>query len=140
MKIKLDKVIEAMEFANEECRFVYSTNDEKVLFLFDGMVNGEDDEELYEEITEGLSDEYIYLPDQYDIHEYRMMEMFVYAIDDERNQIELYNAIKGRGAFRRFKDAIHRLGIQDDWYKFRDDEYKKIALEWCETNNFEVIE
>ena len=45
--------------------------------------------------------------------------------------------IKGSGAFRRFKDAVHHYGIADDWHKYRDDALKQIAIEWCRENNVE---
>jgi hypothetical protein len=47
--------------------------------------------------------------------------------------------IRGCGAFRRFKDKIILLGVEDDWYKFKDEALKKIAVEWCETNEIECI-
>ena len=42
MKVKLEDIIEAMEFANMETEYYYDTHNEKVLMLFDGMVDGED--------------------------------------------------------------------------------------------------
>jgi len=38
-------------------------------------------------------------------------------------------------AFRRFKDLIQRYGIADDWYKYRDNRYRGIAIQWCEEND-----
>ena len=87
-----------------------------------------------------VDDDYIGLPDSYDINEYRMMENFVYSLPKGKNQTILYNAIQGRGAFRRFKDKLYEIGMANDWYKYRDQQYKEIALEWCEENNIEVIE
>ena len=52
----------------------------------------------------------------------------------------LNNSIRGRGAFRRFKDAVHRLGIADEWYRFRDQAYKETAIEWCGDNGVEFDE
>jgi hypothetical protein len=46
----------------------------KVLMIFDGMVDGEDNAELFEDIKEGFVEDYIPLPVQYDINEYRIME------------------------------------------------------------------
>ncbi|MEL7648887.1 MAG: hypothetical protein AAGU76_12385 [Sedimentibacter sp.] len=37
--------------------------------IFDGMVNGDDDSELIEEIEDGFIEDYIPLPGQYDIDE-----------------------------------------------------------------------
>ena len=41
MKVKLEDIIEAMEFAGMETEYYYDTQNEKVLMLFDGMVDGE---------------------------------------------------------------------------------------------------
>ena len=78
MKVKLEDIIEAMEFANMETEYYYDTHNEKVLMLFDGMVDGEDNPELFEDIKEGFVEDYIPLPGQYDINEYRIMEEFIY--------------------------------------------------------------
>ena len=51
MKVKLEDIIEAMEFANMETEYYYDTHNEKVLMLFDGMVDGEDNPELFEDIS-----------------------------------------------------------------------------------------
>lgn len=138
MKIKLDEVIEAMEFANEEARYLYSIKTQQIVLLMQGMVDGEDDEDLYEEIME--SDDYIALPDKYDIHEYRLMEDFIETISSQRKQVQLYNAIRGRGAFRRFKDTVYELDIEEQWYKYRDQRYEQIAREWCERWNIDIVE
>ena len=76
MKVKLEDIIEAMEFAGMETEYYYDTQSEKVLMLFDGMVDGEDNPELFEDIKEGFVEDYIPLPGQYDINEYRIMEAF----------------------------------------------------------------
>ena len=41
MKVKLEDIIEVMEFADMETEYYYDTQNEKVLMLFDGMVDGE---------------------------------------------------------------------------------------------------
>lgn len=71
------------------------------------------------------------LPDRFEIDEYRMMVRFAEAraIATERDTLAL--ALRGSGAFRRFKDACARLGIDQGWYAFRDAEYEAIAVEWC---------
>ena len=52
-----------------------------------------------------------------------MMERFIYTIPSELIQSRLEELIQGKGAFRRFKDAIFNLGITEEWYKFRDECY-----------------
>ena len=42
MKVKLEDVLEAMDFVNDDTQYYYDVKNEKVLMIFDGMVDGED--------------------------------------------------------------------------------------------------
>lgn len=75
---------------------------------------------------------FIALPDQFDIHEYQLMENFCLAFENRRVGEDLHRLIKGSGAFRRFKDAIYSKGLEDSWYQFRRLEFERIAIEWLE--------
>lgn len=107
--------------------------------IFDGMVNGEDNSEVIEEIKEEF-EEYIPLPGQYEIDEYSIMEEFIYELPEGRVQSELEGTVQGSGAFRRFKDTVCDLGLEQKWYKYRDVAYEEIAREWCEKNQIEIVE
>ncbi len=85
-----------------------------------------------EEISEGFVEDFIPLPGQYEINEYCMMESFIYELPVGRNQDVLEQAIRGKGAFRRFKDRLFDLGMEQEWYTYRDACYEKIEREWCE--------
>jgi hypothetical protein len=78
--------------------------------------------------------DYVQLPSRYDIHEYSIMERFCSTISKPKVADDLFRSISGKGAFRRFKTAIRRHGIEDAWYRFKDEAYKEIAREWCEEN------
>lgn len=132
MKVKLQEVLEALEGAGMEIEYYYDTKMQEILMVFDGMVNGEYNSELMEELSEGFVEDFIPLPGQYEINEYRMMESFIYELPAGRNQDVLEQAIRGKGAFRRFKDRLFDLGIEKKWYQYRDACYEKIAREWCE--------
>ncbi len=82
-------------------------------------------------------DEYIVLPNKFDINEYQIMEEFCEQIENPRIREHLFNTINGRGAFRRFKDTIIDYNIENKWYQFREQAYQKIAIEWCKENNIE---
>lgn len=77
------------------------------------------------------------IPSSYDINEYRMMEQFCYFVEAKDDQAALFDAIEGRGAFRRFKDKVNQLGLADEWYEFRDNCYKQIAIDFCEASEIE---
>ena len=80
------------------------------------------------------------LPRQYDMNEYRMMEEFIYDLPAGRAQDALDAAIRGKGAFRRFKDRLYDFDLQEKWYKYRDDCYEQIARDWCERFGIEIEE
>jgi hypothetical protein len=85
-------------------------------------------------------DHYLPFPTKFDIHEYRIMERFCYAIEDDDICDDLCRAIRGRGAFRYFNDKIHAYGIAEDWYRYRDNALREIAIEWCEENGMRDAE
>jgi hypothetical protein len=86
------------------------------------------------------SNDYISLPSKFQVHEYRIMEKFCLSITDDQIRDILYYSIKGSGAFRRFKDNIYKYNLEEEWYKFRDEAIKRIAIEWCEDNGINYIE
>lgn len=106
MKVKLQEVLEALDGVGMDMEYYYDTKNEEILMIFDGMVNGETDPDLIEDIEEGFIEDYIPLPRQYDMNEYRMMEEFIYDLPAGRAQDALDVAIRGKGAFRRFKDGV----------------------------------
>jgi len=84
--------------------------------------------------------DYIELPDKYEINEYSIMESFCYSINNEKLRVKLCNAISGRGAFRRFKDAIIRYGVENEWYNFKFEALCKIARDWCDLHEIPYVE
>ncbi len=129
--MKLDDVILALEMTNDTAKAFYDIVTQEIEWLDDfGMTREE-----YEAAAETLDEHGFHrLPERQDINEYGMMEDFA----DEHNSSELFEAIDGRGAFRRFKAAIRRLGLEQEWYQFRDAQYKRVALEWCEECGVEL--
>jgi hypothetical protein len=81
---------------------------------------------------------YLALPDSFEFHEYRHMERFVASQADPLIADQLWRAIKGKGAFRHFKDTAHRLGLIDDWYRYRDEAAARFMLDWAEANGVTV--
>lgn len=103
-------------------------------------IGPEFDEMLAEARAVEESEDFVALPDKYEIHEYAIMERFCYSLDDERLGDRLARAIQGRGAFRRFKDQIHRDGIEQDWYAYREAALKKIAADFLEAEGIAFVD
>ena len=99
----------------------------------DMVMSTSEKEEAYDQLDEHG---FYRLPDQRDIDDYRTMEEFISTLSGSA-AARLSSAISGRGAFRRFKDTVHSLGLSDQWYEFEDSAHKRIAIRWCEENGLE---
>ena len=151
--VKLDRIIEGLECQGEESCSYLDKRTGKIIFIrdeeFRAAEDGDDTEDCPEwerDIIEAAkeivqdSDDYIPLPTQFDIHEYGIMEDFCFSLADTDIRDDLLSSIKGRGAFSRFKGAIYRYDISDKWYAYRDNEYRQIAIDWCEEHGIECEE
>jgi hypothetical protein len=107
-----------------------------IVSLSDGMYS-ERDEELAEEIDSSCN--FIRLPNQYDIHEYSIMEDFAETILDDRKREKLFDALHGRKPFRHFKDTLNYIGLDQAYYAFRSSAFIGIAMEWCKDNDIPCI-
>ena len=89
-------------------------------------------------IKRALEDErMLELPDRFHIDEWSMMQEFALADAQCRCRAELQSAVHGEGAFRRFKAAIYRLGLEEAWFRFRDEQYERVAREWLDENGIQ---
>jgi len=62
---------------------------------------------------------------------YRDMEMFIDNLEEDRLADRLARAIRGGGAFRRFKDVLaHSPDLLERWYGFSDDRHRGRARAW----------
>ena len=48
---------------------------------------------------------------------------------------QLWGAVKGKGAFRYFKDTASRLGLLEERSRYRDEAMKEFILAWAEARN-----
>jgi hypothetical protein len=153
--VRLDDVIEAFELCSEERKYYFNTITNEVISIGEeemGIAEDYDDDGLenypewqQDEIEAAIGiienwDNYLELPTRFEINEYDIMVEFCDSIDNNKIGSLLYEALEGKGAFRRFKDSVIRYNVEKKWYDFRDAVFKKIALEWCEKNNINVID
>lgn len=138
MKVKSDVILDAIEMADDNYTYFLDLETGESVFLADELVTGLDNEGLEDEIEENL-ERYLRLPTKFEIHEYHIMEEFIWTLKGDRAD-KLEHAIQGRGAFRRFKDMVDRMGISQQWYDFQAEYYRKLAIEWCQEHGLEYIE
>lgn len=112
--------------------------------LLEGEIEKEDlpewQQDLLLKVHEAVhAPEWLALPSQREIHDYEIMETFCYAVDNDDHREQLLRAIRGRGAFRYFRDTADRLGLTEDWYAYRDQAYEDIAIEWLEAHDVSYV-
>jgi len=150
IRVKLDDIIDGMECQSDESSSFLNTKTGEVVLMTDYAMRAAEDDEPLEDLEDWERDlvaiareilaetgEYIPLPTKYDIDEYSIMERFCMSLDRQEIGDILYDLISGSGAFRRFKDAIYKYGVEDEWHTYRDNALKEIAIEWCRENNIE---
>ena len=72
---------------------------------------------------------------------YEDMEAFIETVASLRPQERLWGAIRGRGAFRRFKDVLGRQPAElERWFAFRDGRVRQRALAWLAEEGIEPVE
>ena len=105
MKIRLKQVIEVIEMADEAYTAFGDRQTRKPVFLDDPDITGMRNNELGALLN--VEPERFYpFPTKYEIHEYGIMESFVEELPSGKARDELAGAIRGWGAFRRFKNGI----------------------------------
>jgi hypothetical protein len=148
---KLSELIEALEFDSDEHATRVDLQNGGVVRLphsllaaveegdedaTDSLADWEKEEvEVARAIVEDSGERFVAAPDKFDFHEYRQMERFIGTVENAEAAEQMWRAIKGKGAFRYFKDTASRLGVLDQWYRYRDEAVKEYVIGWAEANN-----
>ena len=120
--IDLDILETAMEDADLANRFFLNLVTGEVVFFSEYLGLSDEDERLLED--HGGSDDYVAIERIPSYVAYLWMVDFVdevVAPADEDAASQLSIALHGKGAFRRFKDALHRVNDQwpQAWYRWK---------------------
>jgi hypothetical protein len=150
--VKLSAIIEGMDFQSDEGRSYLHMATGEVVYITEEEVRAAEEDAPLDDFPEWQhdniriakarleTDDYCALPSRFDIHEYRIMERFCLAVEDDDLRDDLCDAIRGRGAFRRFKDRIQAYGMAEAWYRYRDAALREMAIDWCEAQGIPYTE
>jgi hypothetical protein len=146
LKVRLSEIVDALDEATDEAAHSLDRKTGQVLYLPDEFARLDDD--LDEEVPEWRQgfqedarlvrdqpDRFLELPDQAGLDEPRIIRAFCASLPDGPARARLEEAFRGRGAFRRFKDALFDLDLEQSWYAFRHEALVELAIEWCEEND-----
>ena len=112
-KLDLNKAADEFEVINADTRLFYNVDTGEFDFYGDHLDMDDADAEKFEE------DAWIAAPSQWDIDEYSIMADFAKSVSNAHKSELLSVALEGRGAFRRFKDTLRRVGLEDSWFDFK---------------------
>jgi hypothetical protein len=154
--VKLSELVDALEFDSDEygnwvdlqngcvvrlAHSLISAAEEGDEDALEGLVNWEKDEaEIAKAVVADSGERFVDAPSKFDFHEYRQMERFIDSVEDTEVAEQLWRAIKGKGAFRYFKDTASRLGLLKQWYQFRDEALKEFIRDWAEARNVPIVD
>ena len=151
--VKLDDIIDGLESQSDESSSFLDKKTGEVILMTDYAMRAAEENEPLEDVPDwerelvatareilAETGQYLQLPTKYDLDEYSIMENFCMSLEKKQIGDILYDLISGSGAFRRFKDAVYKYGVEDEWYRYRDNAIKEFAVEWCRQNNIEFDE
>ena len=136
MQIDINEITDALENVSNEREFYYGIKEAHIYEIMEDSVDGIVNPKKCEDISMSLEN-YIPLPKSQEINEYKIMQYFIYEIDDEKLQDELLHVIQGAGAFKRFREAITEKKMKSVWHRYRREALYDLAIKWCVDNNIE---
>jgi len=160
-RVKLSAILDGLEFmawSGLQKRYAYlDTRTGEVLCIPEEAIHEADEidagepaagwmSDLTEQARAILNDEgrkrrrYLGHSNAFDINEYRLMEKFALTQEKDHVRDDLYRAMKGKGAFRRFRNAARRHNVLDARYRRRDEALKEIAVERCRETEIKFVE
>ena len=152
VQVKLQDILEGMDFQSDEQSAFLNLTTGDVVSITDEELRAAEHDKPLEDFPEWQHDairiardiveteHYLPLPDRFEIHEYQIMERFCLSVDDDDLRDDLCDAIRGRGAFRRFKDRMQLYRMTEEWYRYRDAALREIAMAWCEAHGIPYTE
>jgi hypothetical protein len=91
-------------------------------------------------IEQGYGRRYIAVEGREPYSDYNDMQRFIRTVADDRLRDHLWDAIQGRGAFRRFRDLLARHpDVEEAWFEFKDARLRGRVVAWLEANGIEPV-
>ena len=104
------------------------------------LMHSDWDEEVWPQLSEDIDDpqKYVALPSPRDLDLGTPLVMRFAAERLDEHYDEIAAIFSRKGAYRRFKDFLIRIGALEDWYAYEAEAKEKALREWCAENRVEV--
>ena len=140
MTVWFQDVVDSLQMISQGDRYYYDSHIDELVYLSVGEFRIESRDGLEQEIEEDVAGRFVGLPTYYDFNPYTFMELYISDLTDGDLSDRLSRAIRGRGAFRRFKNELERCYSLEEWYAFETQCYKELVLEWCQENKIAIVD
>jgi hypothetical protein len=126
-------------FLNRKTGELFTATDDELVHLDDPLEPEEAMPDWQRETTSRLrsihgSDDWLELPSKREFDEWSIVAQFCGSIANEALREKMLEAIRGSGAFGRFKNLAHQHGLIDEWYRFRDQQLAEFLAGWLKVN------
>lgn len=148
-RIRLEDILEVVELDTDEMKSYYNTKTKEMVVISKEdleYVKSKQDIDKLEDWRKDLAiqaldftknrEDYISFPTLIDYKEEEIVVKFINSIKDNTdvyNKLKL--AIKDEINIKKFKDELYNIDYVDEWYNFREEEFKVVARKWCEDND-----
>lgn len=156
-KVEIQKIVDELEMRFMDTTVYYNKTTGEILNVQDDDFRIVEDDDFENNIENYLEwqrehlkevydllyndiDNYIALPNNFEIKDSDIMEEFINTISNNNKKLQLENCMWQKGMYRKFKDKLIEIGLENEYYKFYDEKLKEIAIEWYKENNLEYEE
>ena len=151
--MKLERIINALELVSDDgCSFmnaktgklfhIYNTELEYAQNGFAVYDSLPDWQRLNIQLARRIirSNCYVPLPVKEEIDEFQIMLNFCSSVSNYKIIDEIYNSLKSNNIdVMILNEMIMQNGLGNEWYKYKREAFKKIAIEWSKKNNIEFV-
>jgi hypothetical protein len=150
LDLETGRIIPIMQEISWELEEIYEEiydEDGNRVFTLEDYLQRRDDPDWQKEmmleadrVEQGYGTRYIRVERDDPYGDYQDMERFIGTVEDSHLRERLWNAIRGQGAFRRFKDLLVRHPqVEEAWFEFKDARLQKRVANWLAYHEIEPV-
>ncbi len=139
MKLNIDfeELVDAFEDSSVIHVYHIDTKKSELIYYNDALGEPETVKEKLDTCSD--DDHYIYLPPRLPQHDFYIMEMFAYEINDFDIAEKFHNVLEGKKPFRNFQEILHEHPkLREKWFKYKHKTIKNETINWLCEHNIEL--
>ncbi len=139
MKLNLDfeELVDAFEDSSAIHIYHIDTKKSELIYYNDGVGELVGVKEKLDSCS--VDGRYIYIPSRRPQHNFHIMEMFAYEINDFDIAEKFHNALERKKPFRIFKEILHEHPkLREKWFEYKHNTIKNETINWLCENNIEL--